>query len=200
MSAMLRVNASSSVASRPGRAPLTCKAISATPPDRRSLLASLIAAPAASVLFASPAFALIPDDDDEELVEKAKANRKARLEQDRLAVRKFMADEGLTNKELEKELALVQKGVFELAKTGSQVQSGDVKGAASTLSEPWVKAFTIGAGKFGYSDALVASVSELQETAVKGDAKAAKKAYVGVVDAVQAWANAASLSDKLRGL
>mmetsp|Transcript_36490 Transcript_36490/g.107768 ORF Transcript_36490/g.107768 Transcript_36490/m.107768 type:complete len:207 (-) Transcript_36490:100-720(-) len=169
-------------------------------PNRRAALLSLLAAPAASAVFAAPAFALLPDEEDEELIEKAKANRKARLEQQRLTTRQFMADEGLKNKELERELEPVQRGVYELAKAGSQVQDGELKAAASTLGGDWLDAFARSAGRFGSPDAVVASIGDLKAATSKGDGKASKRAYVEVVDAVQAWAATASLTDRLQGL
>eukprot|EP00951_Prasinocladus_malaysianus_P029123 scaffold267428_cov33-Prasinocladus_malaysianus.AAC.1 len=61
--------------------------------SRRSA-ASLLAVPAA-LMFPGASRALIPDDDDEELVQKAKANRKARLEQDKKDSKEFVKSEGL---------------------------------------------------------------------------------------------------------
>ena len=55
--------------------------------QRRSLAGLLAAAPV--LLPASRALALLPDDDDEELVEKAKAGRKARLAAERETQRAY---------------------------------------------------------------------------------------------------------------
>ena len=55
--------------------------------EGRELGGLLAAAPV--LLSASRALALIPDDDDEELIEKARSNRKSRLASERVAEQKF---------------------------------------------------------------------------------------------------------------
>jgi hypothetical protein len=59
---------------------------------RRSLAGLLAAVPV--LLPASRALALIPDDDDEELVEKARANRAARLAEERTTQQAFARTSG----------------------------------------------------------------------------------------------------------
>lgn len=63
---------------------------------RRSLAALLAAAPV--LLPASRALALLPDDDDEELIERAKANRKARLAAERDTEREFKRSGGYVSR------------------------------------------------------------------------------------------------------
>lgn len=60
--------------------------------SRRALASLLAAAPV--LLPASRALALIPDDDDEELVEKARANRKAKLASERATEQAFSRSAG----------------------------------------------------------------------------------------------------------
>ena len=52
----------------------------------------------ASVLHA--AMALIPDDDDEELIEKAKANRKTRLQTEKVAEKEYAKTGGFADSEV----------------------------------------------------------------------------------------------------
>ena len=77
--------------SRSSRAPLVVRAGGdaevAPALSRRALVGLLAAAPV--LLSASRALALIPDDDDEELIEKARSNRKSRLASERVAEQKF---------------------------------------------------------------------------------------------------------------
>ena len=86
MSAML--SASSTLRAQPprlARARSVCTAAAAEPallPSRRALTASLLAA-APLLLSARPASALLPDDEDVELLAKAKAERKNKLVQDK---------------------------------------------------------------------------------------------------------------------
>jgi hypothetical protein len=64
------------------------------------------------------AWALIPDEEDEELLERAKANRQKRLASQKETTREFLKEEGMTNRTLNSELIPVQKAVFQLAKSG----------------------------------------------------------------------------------
>ena len=57
--------------------------------------------------------------------------------------------EGLKDKTLEQELIPVQKGVVSLAKAGAQLEAGNVRDAASTLSESWVAPFDSASAKIG---------------------------------------------------
>lgn len=66
---------------------------SAAKVQRRSMAALLAALPA--ILPVGQALALIPDDDDEELIEKARANRKAKLAEERATEKTFARTEGL---------------------------------------------------------------------------------------------------------
>jgi hypothetical protein len=64
--------------------------------QRRTLAGLLAAAPV--LLPASRALALLPDDDDEELVERAKAGRKAKLAQERATERAFERSAGYVSR------------------------------------------------------------------------------------------------------
>jgi hypothetical protein len=63
-----------------------------------------------------------PDEEDEELLERAKANRKQRLAAQKETTRDFLREEGLKDKQLDSELLPVQKAVFQLAKSGEPQQ------------------------------------------------------------------------------
>jgi hypothetical protein len=111
-----------------GRAPATRRALSvscrAQPApaneaalSRRAVFASGLVAGALFV--PRRALALIPDEEDEELLERAKANKAKRLAADREVTRTFLKEEGLKNRELDQELIPVQKAVTQLAKSGA---------------------------------------------------------------------------------
>ncbi len=135
-------------------------------------------------------------------MEKAKANRRARLAQQRGVTREFMSSENLKDARLEKELVPLQKGIYKLAKSGSQLDAGDLKGAASTLAESWVADFTSTATTISGSDAdkLAAGIKGVQSAAASGDAKGSKRAFVTLVSDVKSWASEAGLASSLKGL
>lgn len=53
-----------------------------------------------SALVLLAAMALIPDDDDEELIEKAKANRKTRLQTEKVAEKEYAKTGGFADSEV----------------------------------------------------------------------------------------------------
>ena len=75
------------------------------------------------------AWALIPDDDDEDLVKSAKSRRSAKLKEELGTEKKFTRSEGF----MDASLAPVQKAVLELAIVGSQLAAGDLPAVQSTL-------------------------------------------------------------------
>lgn len=173
--------------------------------QRRSFAALLAAAP---VLFpASRALALIPDDDDENLVEKARLNRKSRLADERQAEKAFSQSEGFVNQSTKRDLVPVQRAVNSLGLTGKQLAAGEVAAAASTLSDTWAGEFgraaealsTEGAAKTSAAQ-VVAKLSDLQKAASSGSLANAKKEYVALVGSLESWASAAGIASSLKGL
>ena len=81
---------------------------------------------------ARAAWALIPDDDDEDLVEKAKARRGEKLKAERGTEKKFVRSEGFSDASL----APVQKAVLQLAVAGSQLSEGNLGAVQATLRCP----------------------------------------------------------------
>lgn len=86
--------------------------------SRRAAGLAVASAPLAFLAVAPAARALILDEEDEELLNKAKANRKSKLAADKLIEREFLQDEGLKNRNLDKELVPVQKAIYSMAKSG----------------------------------------------------------------------------------
>jgi len=148
------------------------------------------------------ALALIPDDDDLELITKARANRIQRLAKEKGAEAAFTNVEGFKVSPL----AGAQAAVFTLQRAGSQLDSGDASGAADTLNSgaDFVQAFASSAAKVSATAAAKASAAEaaarlsaLRQASVSGDAKAA---FAGAARAVAAWANDAGVAGSLQGL
>ncbi len=73
--------------------------------------------------------ALIPDDDDEELIEKAKANRKQRLSEQRDTAKEFVKTEGFN----QVELVSVQRAVNKLAKSAAELEAGNLPAVAAIV-------------------------------------------------------------------
>jgi len=172
--------------------------------DRRALLSAAVVG---SSLIVPKAWALIPDEEDEELLERAKANRRQRIASQKETTRVFLQEEGVVNKTLNAELVPVQKAVFQLAKSGSEIESGDLRAASSTLSGSWVSDFERATGLLDASEteaaaaqAILAGIGSLKTTTGTGDVKAAKKEFVTLVAAVQDWASSTGLSATLKGL
>ncbi len=120
-------NAVAATTGRPSRASaVICRAQAQQTSSRRAMLsAGLMSTAALSLAFVQPARALIPDEEDTEMLEKAKANRRKRLEEQRETTREFLNAEGLENRLLDQELVPVQRLVLDLAKTG-ECRSGGV--------------------------------------------------------------------------
>lgn len=74
------------------------------------------------------ASALIPDDDDEELVDLAKSRRKERLENDKKVGKTFVSEGDYNSTTISK----VQNAVNRLAKDGLSLEAGDLKSLASS--------------------------------------------------------------------
>ncbi|EFN55640.1 expressed protein [Chlorella variabilis] len=172
---------------------------------RRSVAGLLAAAPV--LLPASRALALIPDDDDEELVQKARANRQARLASERQAEQAFSRSARGLDRVLEQELIPVQKAINSLAISGAALEAGDVKAAASALSGSWVRDFQSATEKLSYTDAakssaasVLSSLSALEGAAASGSASDAKRGFVATVGSFKAWVSAANIASDLRGL
>jgi hypothetical protein len=148
------------------------------------------------------ALALIPDDDDLELITKARANRSERLAKEKGAEAAFTNVEGFKVSPL----AGAQAAVFVLQRAGAQLDAGDAQGAADTLNSgaDFVQAFADSAARVSATAAAKASaaaaaesLSALRQASASGDAKAA---FAGAARAVSAWARDAGVAGSLQGL
>jgi hypothetical protein len=174
--------------------------------QRRSLAALLAAVPA--LLPASRALAdLIPDDDDEELVEKARANRKNRLASEKQTQKAFSRSEGFVDGTEKRNLVPIQRAINSLGLTGKQLSAGDVSGAASTLSDSWAAEFpsavnALSADSSAKTSAgqVVSKLGDLKNAALSGSLGNAKKEYVALVGSLESWASAAGLTGAIKGL
>ncbi|GLI62927.1 hypothetical protein VaNZ11_005778 [Volvox africanus] len=179
---------------------VVCQATERPVASRRAILGVTLLP---ALVYTPMALALIPDEEDEDLVEKAKANRRARLAQQRGVTRNFMASENLKDIPLEQKLVPVQKAVYQLAKAGSQLESGDLKGAANTLTGAWLGDLSLVASTISNNDAaekLTDSIKATQSAASSGDVKAAKREFISAAQGLTDWASATGLASSLKGL
>lgn len=177
----------------------------AAPLNRRHFAALFTAVPA--LISALPAAALIPDDDDEELIEKARANRRAKLADEKKTEREFARSEGFSDKALEKNLIPVQRAINALARTGAALESGDASAAASALADGWQSDFEAATKTLSDNDlsrgsvsSVIASIQTLESNARKGALGDAKSSFVASVVALQKWAKDAGIAQSLKGL
>ncbi|KAK9832099.1 hypothetical protein WJX81_006978 [Elliptochloris bilobata] len=160
-----------------------------------ALLPALLTSPAAR--------ALIPDDDDEELIEKAKANRKARLASEKEVETEFKKSGGFA----EGEVVVVQRAVNRLARSGEALAAGDLSTVAATVTGAWVSELEKVAAGLSTSDAaresvgaVLQGINRLGENAKSGALEDAKRSFVTSVSALQSWAETAGIAGELKGL
>jgi hypothetical protein len=141
-----------------------------------------------------PALALIPDDDDEDMIEKAKANRKKRLAGEKQAEKEFSRSEGFVDKNAKQNLVAVQLAVNALAKVGEDLAQGDVakaNGAAQELNinklEAAIKALSINADSQNAGGVAMSELNSLLSSLNSGSIGGAKKEYVDSVIALTDW-------------
>ena len=162
--------------------------------QRRSLAALLAAVPA--FFPASRALAdLIPDDDDEELVEKARANRKNRLASEKQNEKAFSRSEGFVDSSEKRNLVPIQRAINSLGLTGKQLSESDIAefgSAAEVLSGDASAKASVGQ--------VVSKLGDLKAAALSGSLGNAKKEYVGLVGSLESWASAAGLAGAIKGL
>lgn len=171
---------------------------------RRALLSALLTTP---ILFSQPALALLPDDDDEDLLNKAKANRRSRLVQERQTERAFLQTQGNVNRRLEPKLVPVQKAIKQLAIAGQALEAGDNKAAAAAIESTWVSEFKSAAEKISADQAskdaiepIFSGINTLKEAASKNSSTGARAAFVSTVNSLKDWSVKAEVNGLVKGL
>merc|ERR1719183_2341273 len=116
-------------------ATVRCEASKAAPQlSRRAMAAAVaLAVPAAWI---SPAGALI-DYEDDELLAKVRADRKAKVQSELLLERNLVTDEGFKDKKFGAQTAVVQKTVYRLSKAGSLLAAKDTAALGDVLGGDW---------------------------------------------------------------
>merc|ERR1712087_291988 len=133
-----------------------------------------------AALFPSTALALLPDDDDEELIKRAKAKRSTKLREELATERNFVG---------------LQKGNLDAAAT--------VIGNSSTA---WATNLTSlakrkSAGKASEpAGMMLSSLDVLQKSVMNGDDKKAKNSYAATAEAMENFISAVGMTDSIKGL
>ena len=162
---------------------------------RREVMKFAALAPA--LFSALPAMAILQgnDEDDEAFLAKAKANRSAKLQNERSKQAKYAGEKlGRSTGGI----AALQLAVYKISKAGSLIDQDSIYGAGAELeSGNWEK--ELGKYEFG-TDALISAVGALKQACASGDANGAKQAYVSTANALKQVVNAGGVASQLKFL
>ncbi|KAH6761588.1 chloroplast thylakoid lumen protein [Perilla frutescens var. hirtella] len=170
--------------------------------SRRSISLSLTSAAAAAALLLAANYkadaAILEADDDEELLEKVKRDRKKRLDR-----------QGVINSST-KETALLQDAVYKLSKIGQALESNNLSEASSVLGSSnteWLQKVNSALDKLSYgeeekteADIFNSSLASLISSISQNDVEASKIAFVTSATALEKWTTLSGLSERLKGL
>uniref|UniRef100_A0A6M2ELT3 Maintenance of Photosystem II under High light 2 C-terminal domain-containing protein n=1 Tax=Populus davidiana TaxID=266767 RepID=A0A6M2ELT3_9ROSI len=143
--------------------------------------------------------AILEADDDEELLEKVKRDRKKRLER-----------QGVISS-AKKEKGYLQDLVYKLSKVGQAIDNNDLSAASSVLGgstdTDWVKKANIAFTKLSSSpeekievDTFDSSLASLISSVTSNDIESSKTAFVSSATAVEKWTTLTGLFGQLKGL
>ncbi|XP_078427933.1 chloroplast thylakoid lumen protein [Wolffia australiana] len=194
--AVLRRAATAQLTSCEGGAEKTEAAVS-----RRGYLASAASCAAALALIGiSPARAAILEaDDDVELLEKVRQDRKKRLER-----------QGVISSSA-RETGYLQTLVYQLSKVGRAIDENDFSAAGAILGAgagaDWVKNANAAFSKLSLSseekeqvDAFNSSLASLVTSVANKDAESSKEAFVTSASALEKWVISTGLVGEISGL
>ncbi|KAJ6958471.1 thylakoid lumenal 16.5 kDa protein [Populus alba x Populus x berolinensis] len=143
--------------------------------------------------------AILEADDDEELLEKVKRDRKKRLER-----------QGVISS-AKKEKGYLQDLVYKLSKVGQAIDNNDLSAASSVLGgstdTDWVKKANIAFTKLSSSpeekievDTFNSSLASLISSVTSNDIESSKTAFVSSATAFEKWTTLTGLFGQLKGL
>uniref|UniRef100_A0ACD5UIA5 Uncharacterized protein n=1 Tax=Avena sativa TaxID=4498 RepID=A0ACD5UIA5_AVESA len=169
---------------------------------RRRGIASCLLAALAAVAGSSGAgtarAAILEADDDLELLERVKEDKKKRLQK-----------QGLINASAA-ETGYLQELVYKLSKVGQAIDKDDFTAAGDVLGPdtgaPWVQNVNAAFSKFSSSseekstvDSFNSSLASLITSVSKSDVESSKSAFVSSATALEKWVSLAGLTGKLKG-
>eukprot|EP00468_Gymnochlora_sp_CCMP2014_P010145 CAMPEP_0167752890 /NCGR_PEP_ID=MMETSP0110_2-20121227/7397_1 /TAXON_ID=629695 /ORGANISM="Gymnochlora sp., Strain CCMP2014" /LENGTH=185 /DNA_ID=CAMNT_0007638571 /DNA_START=175 /DNA_END=732 /DNA_ORIENTATION=- len=159
---------------------------------------------------AKQALALIQDDDDAEMVARAKARRQERLKEEKKVEDEFLRSEGITNKRERLELVPITRAVSRLADLGQSISENNMVAVSSTLAQDgnsgkWIDDLLAKADSLSLTDDQKASAGALRDsfasmsTAVNSkDVSGLKRGYVTTVTALEKWSVDTNVAKFLR--
>ncbi|KAL9224449.1 hypothetical protein vseg_000478 [Gypsophila vaccaria] len=134
-------------------------------------------------------------EDDLELLEKVKQDRKKRLER-----------QGILNSSA-KEKGYLQEVVYKLSEVGQAIESNDLNAANSVLGSDWIKKANSAFDKLSENaeekaeaDSFNASISQLISSVGNKDTESSKLAFVSSATAFENWTALTGLAGLLKGL
>ncbi|GAA0156266.1 hypothetical protein LIER_13796 [Lithospermum erythrorhizon] len=143
--------------------------------------------------------AILEADEDDELMERIKKDRKKRIERQGAIISS------------NKETAYLQDGIYQLSKVGQAIENNDLSSAFSVLGQntdtDWVKKVNAAFNKLSYSpeekseaDTFNSSISSLISSVSKNDVEASKLAFVASASSLEKWTTLTGLVGQLKGL
>ncbi|CAN4094594.1 unnamed protein product [Withania somnifera] len=143
--------------------------------------------------------AILEADEDDELMEKVKRDRKKRLER-----------QGIINSS-SKEKGYLQDLVYKLSKVGQAIVNNDLSAASSVIGQTtdadWVQKVNSAFNKFSGSDeektevdSFNSSLSSLVSSVSKNDIEGSKTAFVASASAFEKWSTLTGFIEELKGL
>ena len=150
-----------------------------------------------------PAFALLPDDDDEELIRRAKEKRQNTLRQELAKEKNFIG----ISKPTEAEIGTVQLAVAKLVKTGSLIEAGNMDDAVSVMGgTAWASDLTALAKRKSAGAAsapagkMISSLEDLQTAVQNSQTDKAKVSLASTAAALEDFVSAVGMSGSIKGL
>ncbi|MCL7041225.1 hypothetical protein MKW94_017197 [Papaver nudicaule] len=176
-----------------------CKATSPGLLTKRNLAFSLTATFSLLLTGNGANAAILEADDDLELLEKVKQDRKKRLEQQEII------------SSADKEKGYLQELIFKLSKVGQAIENNDLPTASSVLSpsnkKDWLQNANAAFTKLSSSaeekteiDTFNSSLSTLISSVTQNDIKSAKTAFLSSAVALEKWTVLTGLVAQLKGI
>eukprot|EP00250_Pteridium_aquilinum_P011788 c20303_g1_i1 orf=211-864(+) len=167
--------------------------------NRRQVLLSVASAAGLLLSFDPAALALLEADDDEQLLEKVKEDRKKKIKR-RGEINSF-----------KEETASLQAAIYQLSKAGQALDGNDFSGASKALgespSEGWIVNVEKALSKVSSSaeeqdeaKLFSSSLASLQTAVSKQDLDTSKSAFVKSAGALEKWSFLTGFSEQLKGL